>query len=483
MGRAGAGELDFRVKQRAFGVQNIQVRGIAVVVTQTGQFRGLAQAVYGVTQGFYHEYGAILNGQSVASLLEGLLNGQHIGGRRFALGGLAGLHVVGDTPEGENGQIDAAAYAPDVCGALKQMVEFAALGAELAGQRDGREPFRPGRADFEVGRLEVGFRRDEVGAAFQKIGGQAHGQLRGAGHGFQFEAAFGRGFKNITRRAAGQHHERAFRRGHLILRGVQAGPHTVNFRLGAQKVQLADQAFVVTGAVDFQRFLAGGQSAFGNAELGVITAQADVGRGGLPSQAEHHAALPRFRSQQLFACSRGGVAHLAPQVHFPYGLKAERELVVDAPRRVHGKALHAEQFADGRARRDVAFRGFGAPGTAGTGECGEELGPGQPQIGSGLIHTGNGRREVLVVQQGFFHQFIQHRVIEALPPLNFKALCGHGQIIGCFAPGVRDVHFRAVVIRGKGAAGQRHARKQAEGRARAPESGSSHISSPSQSML
>ena len=480
MGRAGAGKLDFRLEQGAFGVQHVQIRGIAVVIAQAGQIRCLAQTVHRVVQRSHHIHGTILDGQRVAHFLKCLLDSQHIACGGFALSCFAGLHIAGNAPEGQDRQIDASADVPDICGALEQVVKLAALRAELAGQGDGREPFRPGRADFEVCRLELGFRRDEIRAAFQQVGRHAHGQLRRAGHGVQFESPLRRGLENIARGAAGQHHEGAFRRGYLILRRVQAGPHAVHFRLGPQEVQFADQPFIETGAVDLQSLLAGGQRPFGNGELGIIAAQADIGRSGLPGQAEHHAALSGFRGQQLFARGGGGVAHPAPQIHFPHGLEAEGEGVVDAIRGLRGDMMHAEQFADGCARRDVAFRHSGASGTAGTGKGGKVIGSGQPQIGPGLIHAGDGRRKILVMQQRFFHQLVQHGIIEAFPPLDFKTPCRHGQTVGSLAPCFGDVHRRAVVVRGEGTAGQCHARDQAERRARAPECSTSHVSSPHQ---
>lgn len=127
--------------------------------------------------------------------------------------------------------------------------------------------------------------------------------------------------------------------------------------------------------------------------------------------------------------------------------------------------MHVEQFADGCARRDVAFRHSGASGTAGTGKGGKVIGSGQPQIGPGLIHAGDGRRKILVMQQRFFHQLVQHGIIEAFPPLDFKTPCRHGQTVGSLAPCFGDVHRRAVVVRGEGTAGQCHARDQAERRA------------------
>ena len=82
---------------------------------------------------------------------EGSLYGQGIVGQRFAHGGLADLHVVGNTAEGQKRHRNAAAESPHIGGSGKQLIQFAALGAELPGQGDGREPGGLGYAYFVVG--------------------------------------------------------------------------------------------------------------------------------------------------------------------------------------------------------------------------------------------------------------------------------------------------------------------------------------------
>ena len=457
----GVGQAQLGAEQLAFGIQHGQVIGVTVVVLQAGDLRGAAQAVHLGLAGRHDGVGLALGGQGGAHVLEGVLHRLAVHGDGRFLLGLGVLDVIPGAAEVQQRHGAGHAVAPGARRTAEQVHHAGAEGAQHARQGNGREELGTGHADIGVVGHDHVLGSAHVGTALQQLGRQA-GRQHGRGRQLaDVTAARHDGAHDVTGRAAQQHGQAGFGAVHGHRGAVHLGTGRFHFGAGTLPVQLRDVALTVAAGIDAERILTRTQGTLGRGQLHVQGQQGKVALGRLAGHRKAQGLVADHGVQQHVRQHGVVVAVLAPEVQFPAG----RELAL---------VVHVGTVRDAVVVGDlggVALRG----GRTGAAHRGGELAGAHAQLGRGGIDLGQAFRQILVVLQGFFHQGIEHGIIEAGPPVGVQRT--RSQIHG--TPLLGDVLLGTLIVGSQGAARDGQAEHQRQ--ARFQQGG--HISSSSSKLF